>query len=487
MNYEERHVALVGRPNVGKSQLFNKILGKRLSIVHDEPGVTRDVVTGELDGRFVLMDTGGLGLVVEKKLEAIRDASEEAVDFALRAAQLIFFVVDARAGCLPLDIEIAKRLRRGGKPIFLVINKIDDIAPEAYLGEFSRLGFKNVYCVSAQHGHNIANLIEAMEAALGPRVVEAPKEGPDRIAISFMGRPNVGKSSIMNAILNTDRLIVSEVAGTTRDTIALDLDYASHSGKLWPFRLHDTAGLRSRPKQDTAVEYFSSVRTEAALQDSDIIFLVLDAMQGVTKQDKLVAGHALEVGRALIILVNKWDYALNLFEQREKNKNKDLTKLEDIVSLAAEQEEGDMGVHGYEDERSFRAAFEESVRRELFFLPDATIVFISAKTKYSIDRILRSAQECHQRLSKQLPTGPLNRCLHKCIDRHTPHYVGNRRFKLYYAVHTSVKPYTIRVFCNDTKLLEHTYERYLAQHLRTEFNLQGCPIVFDLVGRQPPK
>lgn len=466
MEYEDRQVALVGRPNVGKSRLFNRILGKRISIVHDEPGVTRDVVTAQLEDRFVLMDTGGLGLAVEDKLSAIRDASEEAVDFALQAAQLILFVVDARAGCLPLDIEIAQRLRRGGKRVFLVINKIDDQAPEAYLGEFAALGFADQYCVSAQHGHNAQELIEAIEVALGPRVVSPPQEGPERIAISFMGRPNVGKSSLTNALLNTDRLIVSEVAGTTRDTVALDLDYPSNTGKLWPFRLHDTAGLRHRTKQDSAIELFSSMRAQSALEASDVIFLVLDAMQGVTKQDKAVAGKALEAGRALIVLVNKWDYALEAFRERTP------------------EDEETQGLQGYADERSFREAFEASVRRTLFFLPDSAIIFVSAKTRYSIERILRSAQECYHRLSKKLSTGVLNRHLHKWIDARPPHYVGKRRFKLYYAVHTTVKPYTVRLFCNDVKLLDPTYERYLLQNLRHTFNLESCPIYFDLVGRE---
>ncbi len=462
MEYEDRHVVLVGRPNVGKSRLFNRILNKRISVVHDAPGVTRDVITAEYKDQFILMDTGGLGLVVEQKLEKIRDASEEAVHLALGVAQLILFVVDARTGAMPLDIEIAQKLRCAQKPVFLVINKIDGLATEAYIGEFRNLGFKDVKCVSAEHGQGMEELIHDIEVCLGPRIVPPVEDAePHRISISFVGRPNVGKSSITNALLNSNRLIVSEIPGTTRDTIALDLDHTSHSGQVWPFRLHDTAGLRRKTHLDSAVEFFCSMRTKDAIAACDVVFLVLDAIEGITKQDKVIADEAIKAGSAMIILVNKWDHALEAFENGGS-------------------------INNYTTEREFREAFEEALHKEFFFLPKTPVLFVSAKTKFSIERILRCAHDCHQRTGKKLSTGVLNRHLQASVESRPPRSLSSRRrFKLYYAVHVGTHPHRIRIFCNDAQLLEEPYKRYLLQKLYEHFDLHGCPIELEFTSKPP--
>jgi len=457
----QRTIALVGRPNVGKSRLFNRLARRRVAIVHDQAGVTRDVNAFEVDDSYTLLDTGGIGLVVDMDHQKLIGAAEEQVWFAVQAAQLICLVVDAREGLTPLDETIAGRLRESGKEVILVVNKVDTLQVEERTYEFASLGFARSVSVSAEHGYNEDLLRDTLTEALNALVPLDPPEPVDqpvqRVSVAFVGRPNVGKSSIANRLLASERLVVSEVPGTTRDSVALDLDYTASSGEIWPFRIVDTAGLRHRGKVSHSVEYFSSVRSHDAIGEADIVFLVLDAESGVTRADKNLAGDILEAGKCLVILVNKWDLALEQF-QREP-------------------------VSGYESVDAFRDAYVASVRKELFFLPDSPIVFISAKTGFSFERVLRSARHLWEISGRTIATPRLNQIFQRLTDARAPKVIKGRRFKLYYAVQVGTRPFTFRMFCNRATKLEDQYRRYLEKNIIAEFKLVGCPIRFDLRGK----
>ncbi|MEC7274146.1 MAG: ribosome biogenesis GTPase Der, partial [Verrucomicrobiota bacterium] len=351
-----RTVALVGRPNVGKSRLFNRLCGKRMSIVHDMPGVTRDLISAEVRDDYVLLDTGGIGMELKMTPKKIATAAEEQVEFAIQAASVVLFLVDVRIGVTPLDEIVAEKLRRYGKHVLLVVNKVDIEENEADADEFISLGLGDLYSISAEHGRGITDLEEAIYAKLGPKVEGSETDQSDRIRISLLGRPNVGKSSIGNRLLKSTRLIVSDVPGTTRDSVELDIDYKHKDGEQLKFRLADTAGLRMRRKIDSPVEYFSSVRTQAAMERSDVVFLVIDAVDGVTKQDQALAGEILDAGRALVIVVNKWDLIIERWEQDP--------------------------IDGYKNLKHFLKSYEESLRKEMFFLPDPPVLFVSAATGF---------------------------------------------------------------------------------------------------------
>lgn len=453
-----RTVALVGRPNVGKSRLFNRLCGKRMSIVHDMPGVTRDLISTEVRDDYVLLDTGGIGMELAMTPKAIADAAEAQVDFAMQAAKLILFVVDARSGLTALDEMVADRMRRYGKPVLLVANKVDDEAGEAAADDFAGLGLGAPLKVSAEHGRGILDLEEAIDGALGPKQASKPSAAEKRIRISLVGRPNVGKSSIGNALLASSRLIVSDVPGTTRDSVELDLDYRHPDGEALKFRLADTAGLRMKRKVDSPVEYFSGVRTQHAIERSDVVFLVVDAAEGVTRQDQALAGDILDAGRALVVVVNKWDLIIQRWE--------------------------DEPIEGFKNLKHFLVKYEESLRREMFFLPDPPVLFVSAKTGFKIETLLERAAGIEATLDMKLPTGRLNRVVHELFEARAPKLVGTKRFKVFYAVQTGSRPLSIRLYCNRVERLDPTYRRYLEKGLIHEFNLGGCPIRFDLVGKE---
>jgi GTP-binding protein len=461
-----RIVALVGRPNVGKSRLFNRLAGRRIAIVLDQPGVTRDVNAFEVQepaGPYTLLDTGGIGLQDAKTPRALIEAAEEQVFVAVETATVICFIVDAKEGLTGLDETIADRLRRSGKKILLVINKIDGEDMEHKALEFANLGFGNGVSVSAEHGYNEDNLRAAILAKLPPyEAPVAPENAPARrVRISFIGRPNVGKSSLCNALLRSERLVVSEVPGTTRDSIELNLDYKNEDGSIMPFRIVDTAGLRKKPNISTPVEYFSSLRSEEALNNTDVAFVVLDAMEGVTKQEQVLLGRALIAAPAVVVLVNKWDYARTAIKEGQ--------------------------LPGYASEREYREAFEASVRRVLFFLPDSPILFVSAKTGYFVDNILRVADKLDKRMDEKLSTGAINRLLEKMFQQREPAMREGHRFKIYYALQTGTRPFNIRIFCNRVDKLEENYKRYLERGFIDEFALQGCPLRFTLIGKPPRK
>ena len=452
-------VAIVGRPNVGKSRLFNRLAGKRISIVHDRPGVTRGVVVADSPHGYVLMDTGGIGMLPEMTPAEIQNATESQADFAIRAASLLLFVVDGREGLLHLDETLAKKFRKMGKKPILVVNKIDEPEKGYSISEFAKLGFDEVIGVSAEHGHGITDLLVGIEKYL-PEIESAPDvDQVDRPKIAFIGRPNVGKSSLCNQLLKMDRLIVSDVPGTTRETVELDLDYESKDGEeTWRFRLFDTAGLKRKNRIDSSLDYFSAVRTKHAIDQVDVVFLVLDAREGVTKQDKILAGHALEVGKSLSILVNKWDLALESF-------------MKDPLP-------------GYEDEKDFRKKYLRSIRKELFFLPDSPISFVSAQTGYAMEDLLRVAKDLDLRMDKSISTSALNKLIGEMWEHRPPAKVGGKRFKVFYAVQVDARPFRIKLFCNREHKLNDQYKRYLEKGIQQKFGLSGCPLKFSLAGKE---
>jgi GTPase len=463
-----RIVAIVGRPNVGKSRLFNRLARKRIAIVHDEPGITRDAISAEVaEGGYTLVDTGGIGLTGTETPAAMIRATERQADFAIEAASLILFVIDGLEGVTGLDERIAQQLRQSRKPVLLVVNKADFGETKIDLGEAHKLGFGEPIPASAEHGLGEDDLRTAIAARLGPA---APSEGSSDpsgeeaghkpICVCFVGRPNVGKSSLANRLMKSDRLIVSEIPGTTRDAIEVPFDFEGRDGRLYPFRLIDTAGIKATAKLASPIEYFSRLRSLDAIQRADVIFLVLDAMDGVTQQDKAIAGEAIKEQKPIVIVVNKWDLVHDAFRKKE-------------------------GIHGYLNERDYREKYESAAFDRLFFTPGAPIVFVSAMSGREVDRMLNAAVNLYRSLDKKLPTAKLNEALIRLAERTPPPAVGNRRFRIYYATQTGNRPFRIKLFCNRDKGLKEAYRRYLEAGLVETFGLNGCPITFDLVGKPP--
>jgi ribosome-associated GTPase EngA len=498
-----RIVAIVGRPNVGKSRLFNRLTRSRISIVHDQPGVTRDVVSAFVqDGSYTLLDTGGLGLKGGDSPVELTKASEKQVDFAIEAADLILFVVDGLEGFTALDVQIADRLRRGKKNVVLVVNKADFGDDKIDLGEAFRLGLGEPVRISAEHGRGEGELRALILEKLGPESgsddsaassetddASASDEGeplpetdPDGnplpaalpghrdpsvpLCVCFIGRPNVGKSSLSNRLLGSDRLIVSDIAGTTRDAIEIPFTFRGRNGKNYPFRLIDTAGIKAQTKLASPVEYFSRLRSIDAISRSDVVFLVLDAVDGVTAQDKAIAGEAIKERKPIIVIVNKWDVVKEAFK---KGLDPDCAP--------------DEAIHDYKTEREYRAKYERAIRDRLFFTPGAPILFVSAMSGYEVDRMLNAAVQLNRTLEKKIPTSKLNALIGELAERVPAPAVGGKRFRVYYAVQTGVRPFRIKLFCNREDKLSEQYRRYLEAGMVKEFGLDGCPVYFDLVGK----
>ena len=453
-----RSVALVGRPNVGKSRLFNRLVGRRMSIVHDQPGVTRDLLTADVEeGRFLLMDTGGIGLFDAKLTpKVIADAVEEQVAFAIASASLVLLVADAAEGCVPLDLEVAGRLRAAGKKVVVVANKADTPARDAARDEFYELGYGDPVLVSAEHGRGVDFLLRRILAELGPPPEIPPADTVNPIRIALAGRPNVGKSSLGNRLLAADKLVVSEVAGTTRDPVRARLAWRDPQGVERLFELADTAGRRAATKRDT-LEFLSHSRAQEILAATDVVFLVIDATQGVTRIDLQLAGELGQFGAGIVLVINKWDLALEAFRQ------------------------GPMG--DYEDEREFRGRFQAAVRRALFFLPDPPLLFVSAKTGFRTDELLSAAAAVHARAGAVIPTARLNRALHDLLAKRPPRPRSGKLFKCYYATQVARRPIRFRLFCNTDEPLEDGYVRYLAKGLHDAFDLAGVPLFLELVGK----
>lgn len=427
-------VAIVGRPNVGKSTLFNKLIGKRISIVNDTPGVTRDRVYGdcEWDGRiFSIVDTGGLELNTgDEILSQIRSQAELAID----AADVIVFVTDIRAGVTASDSEIASMLLKSGKPVLLCVNKCDSVGdPPAEYYEFYSLGLGDPVRVSSVHGHGTGDLLDLIVKDLPPEEKEDSEDEPIKVAI--IGKPNVGKSSLVNHISGEERCIVSNQAGTTRD--AVDIAVENSYGK---FLLIDTAGLRRKSRVDDAIERYSMMRAQMAVERSDVCVIMIDGTVGFTEQDSKVAGLAHEAGKGCVIAVNKWDAV-------EKNEN--------TLSL-----------------------YRKRLEQDFSFMSYATIVFISAKTGQRIDRLFEAVRDAAKSNSTRIATGMLNEVLSQATSRVQPPTDKGRRLKIFYMTQVSAKPPTFVFFVNSKQLFHFSYQRYLENMIRDTFGLGGTPIHF---------
>jgi GTP-binding protein len=447
----EHTVAIVGRPNVGKSALFNALAGRDISLVFDRPGTTRDrlVVSAKWSGhRLTLIDTGGIGM---EDTEGFQDAIEHEVQLALDAATEIIFVVDARAGLTPLDHSVARQLRKSQRPVFVAANKVDSDKQANLDAEFTRLGFAGVFAVSAVHRRGLDDLREAITSDWSEPAPEAEGEGrparPTRLAI--VGRPNVGKSSLINALIAEPRAIVSEVAGTTRD--AVDISY---TWKGQPFLFIDTAGMRQERRLRDELERAMTGRTAHAINRADVCILVIDASTGVSMQDKKIAGLIQDAKAPCIIAVNKWDIAREMGD----------------ASKTRERE------------------YYDQVQRDIFFLNYAPVLFLSAKSGERIDGLLRTCATIAKNRTFRFQTGPLNRVIARAMERYAPPLVRGRRFKVLYAAQPQPKDSareipTLQLFVNSPTLLTPAYERYLDLQLREAFDLRGCPIKFIFRGR----
>ena len=425
-------VAIVGRPNVGKSMLFNKLVGQRLSIVEDTPGVTRDRLYAEaewLGRKFDLVDTGGIEPSADSEILAfMRQQAEIAID----NATVIIFLCDIKTGLTASDQEVANMLLRSGKPVVLAVNKMDQVGhtnPDIY--EFYNLGLGDPIAVSAVHGHGTGDLLDECMKYFPPE--EEEEEEEDVIKVALIGKPNVGQSSLVNRILGEQRVIVSNVAGTTRD--AVDSYFENKKGK---YLFIDTAGMRKKSKVDDRIEKFSVLRATMAIERADVCLIMIDANEGVTEQDTKVAGMAHEAGKACIIVVNKWDAV----EKDDKTMDK------------------------------MRA----DVRRDLSYMTYAPIVFISALTGQRVDRLFDLINYVNDQASMRITTGMLNTVLADATARVQPPTDKGRRLKIYYMTQISVKPPHFVCFCNDAKLFHFSYQRYLENQIRSTFGLEGTPI-----------
>ncbi len=423
-------IAIVGRPNVGKSMLFNKIVGQRLSIVEDTPGVTRDRIYAESDwnGRkFTLIDTGGIEPRTDSQiLTFMREQAEIAIDHA----DVIVFLTDVKTGVTASDQEVANMLLRSGKPIVLAVNKVDQgMSPDIY--EFYNLGLGDPIAVSAVHGHGTGDLLDECVKHFPPEVEE--DEEDDAVQVAIIGKPNVGKSSLTNRILGYQRVIVSDVAGTTRD--AIDSRFENDQGK---YVFIDTAGMRKKSRVDEAIEKYSVLRAQMAIERSDVCLILIDATEGVTEQDTKVAGLAHEAGKASIIVVNKWD----LVEKDGKTMDK----------------------------------MRQEIRRDLSYMTYAPILFISALTGQRVDRLFELINYVNDQAATRITTGMLNNVLEDAQTRVQPPTDKGRRLKIYYVTQTGIRPPHFVFFCNDARLFHFSYQRYLENQLRSTFGLEGTPI-----------
>ncbi len=438
-------IAIIGRPNVGKSSLFNAILKRRMAIVHEECGVTRDRVAApsRWEGRaFQIIDTGGLGTYSSqtKNVDRWDTGIRKQVEIAIEDADIIFFMTDALAGLMPLDHEISKRVRESGKKVYCVINKVDNPKIEAQSSEFLNLGFDGVYPISTLHNKGISFLLDDVLLKY-PETSKHLKERSFRITV--LGRPNVGKSSIVNALLGEDRVMVSEIAGTTRDSVNTEFTM-EYKGENLPVTLIDTAGIRKRSKVDTVIETFSIMRAEAAVKNSQLVLFVVEAKKdGLTAQDRRIAKIIAEAGRACIVVANKWDQC--------------------------------------------KSESPEAVLKELYYtLPRMTfapVVFTCALSKYNFGNLLDSIAEVMEQLEIKVTTSMLNQVLIDAFKKNAPPFVKNKAFKVYYGTMIGNDPPRFQLFVNNTKLCTKNYQGYLMNYLRKSFIFKGLPIVLIMKER----
>jgi GTPase len=463
-------IAIVGRPNVGKSALFNRIVRKRIAIVHDEPGVTRDRISVETEWNghpFTLVDTGGLGLLRrEKSKDVIILAAREQVELAIEAATVIILVVNLQEGVVPLDREVAERLRSAGKPVLIAVNKTDNAQSENEADVFSELGFDKLFPVSAIHQRGISVLMDAAVALLPKPTAPDNEETADAttaIKLAIIGRPNVGKSSLINALTKSRRVIVTPIPGTTRDSVDVPFTVET-DGVIQNYVLIDTAGVRQERRIDDSVEFFSVKRTEDSIARCDMAVLVIDAEAGVTSQDKKVAGKIAERNKACLIIVNKWDLLAEGVDAGRKQ-------------LRRNEKRGAPRREGQEDPSVTLAEFGDWVREQLFFLDYAPVIFTSAKTGFHLERFLESIRYVTAQLRQKIPTGILNRTLQDAIERRQPASAAGHRLKFFYATQVNQAPPVFLLFVNREDLFSDQYKKYLSHQLRAAFGYEGCPII----------
>lgn len=427
-------VALVGRPNVGKSTLFNKLIGRRVSIVDDTPGVTRDFIYGECewrDKKISLIDTGGIETA--KTDDLIVNKIRTQAEFAMDLANVIVFVVDVKSGMVSSDIEIAHMLKKCGKPVILCVNKADSIGNDDYnFFEFYNLGLGEPIKVSSIHGHGTGDLLDAVFEHLSFGETD---EEQDLISVAVIGKPNVGKSSLINYISGYQRSMVSDIAGTTRDNIDTNI-----SNSFGNYKFIDTAGLRRRSKVTEKIEKYSIIRAKLAIDRSDVCVIMIDAKEGVTEQDKKVAGLAHEAGKACLVMVNKWD----AIEKDDKTMND----------------------------------YKKKIRQELLFMSYAPVIFTSVKTGQRVNTIFESINTVFENNSMRISTGTLNDLLAKAIVKTPLPTHKGKRLKIYYMTQVSVKPPTFVFFVNKAELFHFSYQHYLENTLRQTFGFIGTPIRF---------
>jgi GTPase len=441
---QTRTVAIVGRPNIGKSALFNRIVGRRVSIVHEERGVTRDRVVCEASWNeqyFDLIDTGGLGTMDSGSAkDIIVDSTNKQVAVAIEDAAAILFVVDITAGIVPMDEEVARLLHRANRPVFIVANKADTAARDEQAHEFAKLGFP-VFPVSALHNRGLDPLLEAALAKLPAATPSTP------LRVAVVGRPNSGKSSYINRLLNSERVIVSEIPGTTRDSIEIPFTIGS-GPHARHYLLIDTAGINRRNRVSGAVEHFSNLRAEESIESADVVILLMDATEGPKLQDKKLAAKIIEAQKGCILAVNKWDVA--------------------------------------EAEEVTQTKYEPALREEMEFLDFAPLLFLSAKSGYNIRRSVEMIDYIADQVQLKLATGLLNRVLQDAVQRNLPPSVNGRPLKIYYATQAGVKPVRIKLFVNNTLRATSSYKRYLDHAIRKAFGLEGAPIDLKFVPRPRP-
>jgi len=424
-------VALVGRPNVGKSTLFNRLVGRKQAIIEDIPGITRDRIYGMVNYKnynFHLIDTGGIDLGTDSFRREIKGQ----VDLAINEADLVVFVVDAKENLTPNDYAVRDMLLKSGKKVIVAVNKCDSKESEYHKYDFFELGFDTYINISAEHKDGIYDLLDEIVK----NFTESTFEEEKGIKFSIIGRPNVGKSSLTNAILNEERVVVSDIAGTTRDAIDTPFKYNNED-----FIVIDTAGMRKKGKIYENVEHYSLLRALKAIDRSDVCVLVIDAKEGIIEHDKHIAGYALESGKPVIITVNKWDVIENKDEEMKK--------------------------------------FTQNIRNNFQFLSYAPIVFLSAKTKKRINTLMPEVIKCYENTHKEIKTSQLNDCIMDAYLLNLPPSYKGRRLKIYYSKQVSSAPPTFNIEVNDKGLIHFSYPRYLENKIRENFDFSGTPIVLQ--------
>ena len=434
-------VAIVGRPNVGKSTLFNIFANSRISIVEDTPGVTRDRLYAEgdwLDNQFMMVDTGGIEIM---NSDAIAVSIRQQAEIAIKEADVILFVCDARSGIVQEDADVARILRKSGKPIVLAVNKAYSPKQELNVYEFYNLGLGEPFPISAANHLGIGDLLDAVVAKFPQNKAGVFDNDEDQIKVALIGRPNVGKSSIFNSLVGQERSIVSDVAGTTRD--AIDTPVVRNGQK---YLFIDTAGMRRKGKIDEPIEKYSIIRSLRAVDRSDVVLMVIDAVDGVTEQDKKIAGYAHEAGKGIVIVVNKWD--------------------------------------AYEKDENSTLRYTETLRKELIFMQYAPVVYVSALTKQRIHRLPEVINYVAEQNAMRVATSVLNQVIADAVAINPPPTEKGQRLKILYATQVKIKPPTFVIFVNEPEIMHFSYQRYLENKLREAFGFEGTPLSMIIRGKK---